>query len=713
MATLDIAGQKVTVGDEFLKLSPEKQNDMVMEIASSLGIKPGGETGVVQKAFGLGKAAGTGVAKGIADVAGLPGDLAGAAASIADWLAAKAGRAPVSDAAGRILPEALARAMPGGLAATAAYQLAGKVLPAETMEAINPLRGSEVANRVVQQVTGPYREAEPGAEQYVETAARFVPGALMGPGGVVRNALTFGVIPGLASETAGQVFKGSAVEPYARAGAGVIAGGAGALAQRAGSAERLLSNSVKDVTPQQLDQMEVLFQQARREGAPISRAEALQFVTNGGTKIGDLQHTIEGMGGMKEFYAQRPAQNAAAAGRTFDEIAPRSVDPSQVGPAAGQAAENIVTRIRGAINEYTRPMYEAGGRHLVPERVHAAMMDDPLFAQTAATIRNDPARNALVQNASDRSVRFYDAVAKELEQRSRNAAQPLNPQASQAIASVTGTMGGDVKDIATAAERAATGGPSAYEAARATQARLRERFLQPVLNGPIGKLAGQDTSTKAAIEALFPANPLPGSQDEIAQTVRALSRQRPGVANDLVRAHAEMTFSEAAQRLASGGANQSGGAKFAATLRGNAEQAANLEAAVRALPNGDRVWQGFNRLLEVMEAQQYRQATGSRTAFKIPGVEDLKGGGVANNVAQVVGGGGLPLSKKVTTAIQNWNLGRNLDSLAELLTSPEAAQRFRELARLPSGSTQFGAVINRLGHLTRDGWRPKDGASDE
>ncbi|MFA5952767.1 MAG: hypothetical protein WC807_21105 [Hyphomicrobium sp.] len=238
--------------------------------------------------------------------------------------------------------------------------------------------------------------------------------------------------------------------------------------------------------------------------------------------------------------------------------------------------------------------------------------------------------------------------------------------------------------------------------------------MQPVLNGPIGKIAGQDTTTKSAIDALFPANPLPNSQDEIAQTMRALSRQRPGVANDLVRAHAEMTFNEAAQRLASGGFNQSNGAKFAATLRGNSQQAANLEAAVRALPNGEGIWGGFNRMLEVMEAQQYRQATGSRTAFKIPGVEDLKAGGIANNVAQVVGGAGIPLSKKVTNAIQNWNVGKNIDELAELLTSPQAAESFRRLATLPSGSAQFTAVVNRLGNIAIEGRRSGNGsAADE
>lgn len=42
MPTLTIEGRKVTVGDEFLKLSPEQQADEVEDIAGQLGIKPGG-----------------------------------------------------------------------------------------------------------------------------------------------------------------------------------------------------------------------------------------------------------------------------------------------------------------------------------------------------------------------------------------------------------------------------------------------------------------------------------------------------------------------------------------------------------------------------------------------------------------------------------------------------------------------------------------------
>jgi hypothetical protein len=49
MATVNIQGRKVTVSDDFLKLSPEQQADTVDEIASQIGIQPGGSEGAPEQ----------------------------------------------------------------------------------------------------------------------------------------------------------------------------------------------------------------------------------------------------------------------------------------------------------------------------------------------------------------------------------------------------------------------------------------------------------------------------------------------------------------------------------------------------------------------------------------------------------------------------------------------------------------------------------------
>lgn len=70
------------------------------------------------------------------------------------------------------------------------------------------------------------------AGEYAQTAGEFVPGALL-PGATVGNALRFGVLPGLASEAAGQATEGTSAEPYARVAAALLAPAAPAIASRA------------------------------------------------------------------------------------------------------------------------------------------------------------------------------------------------------------------------------------------------------------------------------------------------------------------------------------------------------------------------------------------------------------------------------------------------------------------------------------------------
>jgi hypothetical protein len=77
--------------------------------------------------------------------------------------------------------------------------------------------------RKAEEYTGPFYEPHTVPGQYASTLAEFAPGAAL-PGGGGVTARTIGtVVPALASETAGQVTKGSPWEPWARAGAGLPA----------------------------------------------------------------------------------------------------------------------------------------------------------------------------------------------------------------------------------------------------------------------------------------------------------------------------------------------------------------------------------------------------------------------------------------------------------------------------------------------------------
>jgi hypothetical protein len=78
----------------------------------------------------------------------------------------------------------------------------------------------------VEAYTGPFYQPKTIVGDYAQTAGEILPGALLAPeGSVAINALRYGLLPALSSETAGQLTKGTPAEPWARF-AGAILGAA-------------------------------------------------------------------------------------------------------------------------------------------------------------------------------------------------------------------------------------------------------------------------------------------------------------------------------------------------------------------------------------------------------------------------------------------------------------------------------------------------------
>lgn len=79
------------------------------------------------------------------------------------------------------------------------------------------------AKSFVEGYTGEFYEPKTIAGKYARTIGEFAPLAAFGPGGVALRATNV-LAPALASETAGQLTEGTALEPWARAGAGLAGG---------------------------------------------------------------------------------------------------------------------------------------------------------------------------------------------------------------------------------------------------------------------------------------------------------------------------------------------------------------------------------------------------------------------------------------------------------------------------------------------------------
>lgn len=528
-------------------------------------------------------------------------------------------------------------------------------------------------------------------EEYARTAGEFL---LNGVGGAGRRILQRAgqvLLPAATSETAGQITKGTAAEPYARFAGALTGAGFMALLGRPGTTAAAIKQQLPEgLTPQIIDQAEALMTRARQQGVDLAWPEALSQV-GGRPVLTNMMRHLEASpqteAQMAEFFAQRPQQVENAARQQFDNIAPVNNAPSTIGPAVGQAAEGTINDVRGAINKAAEPLYTASSTRRLPPQEMARVTAHPGWAEARAAVRNDPQLNRYVANLPDDSVGFLNEVKKYLDTAAENAAAPINQQRNMQRAAGYGT---DAKAI----KNAAVNADPTYGAALAVESVGREKYLQPLLDGPLGKIAQKDIGTQKAIDALFPKNPLPNSEHEISVAVSALAKRNQRAAGDLVRAHAESTFNQAAKDLQTG-ANQAGGAKFRAALVGNPQQKANLQAAVEALPNGSERWKGFNNFLEVLEATGTRQGIGSRTSYN---TELLKNSGNGGLVSDAVKTGANPtrVGQKFIDRYERYKLGKDLGQLADVLTDPRSADLLRSIAKVEPGSEKAKILALRL-----------------
>ncbi|SOR27130.1 conserved protein of unknown function [Methylorubrum extorquens] len=222
---------------------------------------------------------------------------------------------------------------------------------------------------------------------------------------------------------------------------------------------------------------------------------------------------------------------------------------------------------------------------------------------------------------------------------------------------------------------------------------LAHQGREAVERSPLGRIA-ERPDVKAAIDTLFPIKPVEGSAADVGAAVGTISRSNSLAARELVRTYLGTEFAAKTKDLQSG-PNQAGGAKFQAFIRGNDLAGENVFAAIRALPDGERLAAGFSRLLDIFEATGTRQGVGSRTSFNTEALAEMKKGSVGAEAGKAAATGGFNLPKRIAQAFEDWQAGRNVDRLAALLTTPEGGRRLADLANAKPGADTI-ALLNRL-----------------
>lgn len=179
-----------------------------------------------------------GVGRGLIGLAGIPGGVGAMAAST-----------PAPQPA----PEGMYGKIVGALeGARSALDLPTK--------ALGMLPTASGIQKSVEAVTGPFHQPQTTAGEYAETVGSFLPAVVGGEGSLGARLLRMVAAPAAASETAGQITKGTAAEPYARIAGAVAAptlltAGRRAVtpfpasAERQAAVETLRNEGVTDLTP--------------------------------------------------------------------------------------------------------------------------------------------------------------------------------------------------------------------------------------------------------------------------------------------------------------------------------------------------------------------------------------------------------------------------------------------------------------------------------
>lgn len=192
-----------------------------------------------------------GLAKGAAQMIGTPGSAVESAANM--------------------FPNLMDRMFPGsGKYVDAFLKFQGVAMP--------HLPTTREANDVFSSPTGGYYEPKTTMGKYAETIASFAPAAL-GPGGAGRRIANV-VVPGAASEFAGQMAEGTPAEPYARAAGGLLGAGAVAAAPAVGDyAARIANRGYNAVTGQEF--LDPNVEASRRMAAAVQRDGGAAAVDQG------------------------------------------------------------------------------------------------------------------------------------------------------------------------------------------------------------------------------------------------------------------------------------------------------------------------------------------------------------------------------------------------------------------------------------------------
>lgn len=454
------------------------------------------------------------------------------------------------------LPEDAAELLGRGVAAGERY-MGMDTSALDASNAIPSHIGSAGIQKGVESVTGPLYQPQTTAGKYAQSVGEFVPAVVGGPESLAARVATRAVVPGIASEAAGEAADaagGSAWAPYARAAAAIAGGvGAPALARRAItpfpiSAERqaavqtLRNEGVTDLTAGQITgKVPLRYFESEMGGnaaAQLMENQADQFTSAALRRVGEnanratpdvIDHAFDRIGGEFDRLSANNTMNVDTrlwgelqnANREYQVLTPpamRSPLIENVVDNIGEAAVNNQGTLDGETYQALRSRLDraARGAKADPQLSGALFdirgsLDDAMERSMVANGRPD---DVAAWQAARRQYRNMMVIEKAATGAGENAAQGIiSPSQLRAATVAQNRRGyargqGDFADLARAGEAVMKPLPNSGTAGRLAAHHLGTlgASVPAVLGGGAGAVAGGPlgAGVGAALGALAP-----------------------------------------------------------------------------------------------------------------------------------------------------------------------------------------------------------------
>jgi hypothetical protein len=525
----------------------------------------------------------------------------------------------------------------------------------------------------------PLQRAESLPGQLAQTAVRNIASA------PVAGAIVPSLLSAAGEEALAFPFRGTPLEPAARA-VGAIGAPIAALPFAVKTPmERMYTESTQRMTPAQVQAASELQQQSFRAGMPVTSLEAMQQAAGGRTTLPALQRQVEGMPASAPQMAEFMAERGAITQRTLQEQFPQTTR-TQLGTDMQQAAQAEQRALEKQLVKEAGPAYEAVKAKKIPMSWMTNLeRESAVIAEAGKAVDNIPAYQDLLKGFPDNSIARIEAMRQFL-------ADKYDNLAVAAQGKVTGEMTAYQKARQNLLEKADKQVP-AYAAARDDYQKARERIVGPLTETPIPAIAatsevpkqfGDLFATKAAEINLTP--------DKVTKAVRALAKSDPELPKEFLNQYMRSSL-ENVQRAAS---TQAGtvGPRFADTIAKNTTQRANLEAAFVEIygDKGKQAAKGLNNMMNILEAQGRRLPAGSPTAEKGMLTEQSMGA-VGRSLRE-------PLSV-IGNMYQSIFFARDYQKMAKAMTSPDGVMALENIAKAGKDRKKVGLAFTELQQIIK------------